>query len=125
MEDVDHSLDVLSDLKAAGLSIAVDDFGTGYSSLSYLRRFPIDVLKIDREFVRDILEEPDELPLIHGVISIAKSLRLKVVAEGVETPEQYQFLAKHHCDLVQGFLFSKPLPESELRSQLLALAEHD
>ena len=125
MEDVDHSLDVLSDLKAAGLSIAVDDFGTGYSSLSYLRRFPIDVLKIDREFVRDILEEPDELPLIHGVISIAKSLRLKVVAEGVETPEQYQFLAKHHCDLVQGFLFSKPLPEKELRSQLLALAEED
>ncbi|MDX1694467.1 MAG: EAL domain-containing protein [Ketobacteraceae bacterium] len=125
MDDVDHSLSVLSELKAAGIHIAVDDFGTGYSSLSYLRRFPIDVLKIDREFVRDILQEPDELPLIHGVISIAKSLRLKVVAEGVETMEQYQFLAQHECDIVQGFFFSKPLKAADLEEKLLERAEAD
>ena len=123
MEDVEHSLEVLSALKAAGIHIAVDDFGTGYSSLSYLRRFPIDILKIDREFVRDILELPDELPLIHGVISIAKSLRLKVVAEGVETSEQYQFLVEHGCDIVQGYYFSKPVSEPKFVEKLAALVD--
>ena len=123
MEDVEHSLAVLSELKAAGIHIAVDDFGTGYSSLSYLRRFPIDILKIDREFVRDILEQPDELPLIHGVIGIAKSLRLKVVAEGVETREQYAFLAEHGCDIVQGFYFSKPASMTDIEKLLDAQAK--
>lgn len=123
MEDVDHSLDVLTEIKRAGIHIAVDDFGTGYSSLSYLRRFPIDILKIDREFVRDIVSEPNELPLIHGVISIAKSLRMKVVAEGVETPEQLEFLSEHGCDVVQGFLLSKPLKESALLATMLSETE--
>ncbi|MCG8673028.1 MAG: EAL domain-containing protein [Pseudomonadales bacterium] len=118
MADVDHSLSVLSELKSAGIRIAVDDFGTGYSSLSYLRKFPIDILKIDREFVKDIIDEPDELPLIHGVISIAKSLRLKVIAEGVETREQFDFLSTHGCDAVQGHYFSKAVSETRFREVL-------
>ncbi|WP_240778426.1 EAL domain-containing protein [Shewanella polaris] len=103
------SVAVLAKLKALGLTIAIDDFGTGYSSLSYLKRFPIDTLKIDREFVRDITEDPDDAAITSAIITLAHSLELNVVAEGVETQEQLDFLREGGCDQVQGFLLSKPL----------------
>lgn len=112
------SVKILTQLKAIGLTISVDDFGTGYSSLSYLKRFPIDTLKIDREFVRDITEDPDDAAITGAIITLAHSLELAVVAEGVETQEQLDFLRKGGCDQVQGFLLSKPLNVAECSSKL-------
>ncbi|GGP64025.1 EAL domain-containing protein [Shewanella saliphila] len=109
MGNPQDSVAVLSQLKALGLTIAIDDFGTGYSSLSYLKRFPIDTLKIDQEFVRDITEDPDDAAITSAIITLAHSLELNVVAEGVETQEQLNFLRDGGCDQVQGFLLSKPL----------------
>ncbi|WP_193559166.1 EAL domain-containing protein [Shewanella donghaensis] len=109
MGNPQDSVTVLSQLKALGLTIAIDDFGTGYSSLSYLKRFPIDTLKVDREFVRDIIEDPDDAAITCAIITLAHSLELNVVAEGVETQEQLDFLKHEGCDQVQGFLLSKPL----------------
>jgi EAL domain-containing protein (putative c-di-GMP-specific phosphodiesterase class I) len=90
--------------------VAVDDFGTGYSSLSYLRRFPIDSLKIDQSFVRQIGQATDEAAIVTAVISMARSLKLRVVAEGVETLKELEFLKRHHCDEAQGYYFSRPVP---------------
>jgi diguanylate cyclase (GGDEF)-like protein/PAS domain S-box-containing protein len=113
MTDVDHAITILRELKHLGVQIAIDDFGTGYSSLSYLRRFPIDVLKIDQSFVRDITLEEDGAAIVRTIISLAHSLRLKVVAEGVETPAQLAYLRAHACDQVQGYLFSRPVPAAD------------
>lgn len=122
MENPKDSVRILSKLKALDLTIAVDDFGTGYSSLSYLKRLPIDTLKIDREFVRDITNDPDDAAITSAIIALAHSLELKVVAEGVETQEQLNFLALQGCDQVQGFLLSKPLSAEDclalLKNQL-------
>ena len=107
MRDVENAIAILRNLKALGTHISIDDFGTGYSSLSYLRRFPIDVLKIDQSFVSDITVDPDDAAIVASIISLAHSLRLIVIAEGVETTEQLKFLSKHGCDQVQGFYFSK------------------
>ncbi len=100
----------LKRLKQIGLKIALDDFGTGYSSLAYLKRFPINHLKIDRSFVRDITENPEDAAITLAVIAMAHSLGIKVVAEGVESEGQFRYLRKHHCDQLQGYLFSRPLP---------------
>jgi len=100
----------LHKLKAMGISLSIDDFGTGYSSLAYLKRFPIDCVKIDRSFIKDIPTEADDMAITKGVIALGHSLRLKVVAEGVETVEQQDFLRSNDCDEMQGYLFSKPLP---------------
>lgn len=100
---------VLERLKALGVTIAVDDFGTGYSSLSYLKDFPIDCLKIDREFIRNIQENTNDEALVALILSMAKHLRLKVVAEGIETVEQLNYLKKNDCDIIQGYLISKPI----------------
>jgi len=108
---IDNALDELSEL---GVFIAMDDFGTGYSSLSYLRKYPFDILKIDRSFVKDISTDPADKELISATVAMAHGLGLKVVAEGVETDEQYQFLKKIGCDYAQGYLFSKPMPEKKL-----------
>ena len=108
---IDNALDELSEL---GVFIAMDDFGTGYSSLSYLRKYPFDILKIDRSFVEDISNEQADKELISATVAMAHGLGLKVVAEGVETDQQYQFLKKVGCDYAQGYLFSKPMPEEEL-----------
>ncbi len=110
MHNIDENIIVLNELKAMGISIAVDDFGTGYSSLSYLKRLPIDTLKIDRSFVNDVNSNRDDAAIVDAIISLAQSLTLKVVAEGVETCGQQTFLENHQCDEMQGFLFSHPLP---------------
>jgi len=113
MQNASGTVNTLQELKRMGLSISVDDFGTGYSSLSYLKRFPIDVLKIDRSFVRDLATNPDDAAIASAIIAMAKSLKLDTVAEGVETEEQLAILRQYGCRLVQGFLFSKALPAEE------------
>jgi diguanylate cyclase (GGDEF)-like protein len=109
MQHAKSSVSVLSTLKSIGVRLAVDDFGTGYSSLSYLKRFPIDSLKIDQSFVHDITTDTDDATIISAVISMARSLRQCVIAEGVETEEQVTFLQAHSCDEAQGYYFSKPV----------------
>ncbi|NNL67431.1 MAG: EAL domain-containing protein, partial [Myxococcales bacterium] len=110
MLNKDVTENVLRMLKGFGITVAIDDFGTGYSSLSYLKGFPVDSIKIDRAFVRDITEDPDDAALTAAIISMAKALNLRIVAEGVETEEQLAFLRERGCDEAQGYLFSKPLP---------------
>jgi len=99
-----------------GIKIAVDDFGTGYSSLAYLKRFPIDVLKIDRTFIRDLSVNSDSSAIVTAITALAKSLNLTIVAEGVETKEQLDYLCNKQCDRAQGFFFSKPLNTDALAS---------
>ena len=118
MRDAAESARRLRELTALGIRLAVDDFGTGYSSLSYLRSFPISSLKIDRSFVRDIDRDPNGAAIAQAIIALAKSLSLKVVAEGVETRGQVDLLRRYGCEEMQGFLFSRPLPAEEL-TQLL------
>jgi diguanylate cyclase (GGDEF)-like protein/PAS domain S-box-containing protein len=119
MKDVERAIGILRDLKSLGVHISVDDFGTGYSSLSYLKRFPIDVLKIDQSFVRDITLDPDDAAIVASIISLAHSLRLHVIAEGVETEEQLAYLRQHRCDEMQGYYFSRPVPALEFGQLLL------
>jgi EAL domain-containing protein (putative c-di-GMP-specific phosphodiesterase class I) len=103
----------LKSLRARGIQIAVDDFGTGYSSLSYLRQFSIDALKIDQSFIRQLTITPEETTIVAAMISMGRSLKLRVIAEGVETERELNFLREHRCDEVQGFLFSPPVnPEA-------------
>lgn len=109
MLSADASVKTLADLKETGIKISIDDFGTGYSSLGYLKRLPIDVLKIDRSFVRDVTTNADDASLVTAIVTLAHNLRLKVVAEGVETEEQLEFLQSLSCDEFQGYLFSKPV----------------
>ncbi len=105
-------------LKALGLTLAMDDFGTGYSSLSYLKKFPIDVIKIDRSFIKDIPGNQDDVEITSAVIAMARKLNLKVVAEGIETAEQLRFLRQHRCDIGQGYLFDRPISSSSLHEAL-------
>ena len=114
MSNADVTLRVLKELKAMGLKLAVDDFGTGYSSLSYLKQFPVSKLKIDRSFIRDVAVNPDDAAIAAAIISMAKSLSLKVIAEGVENEDQMSFLRSHRCDEIQGYYFSKPLTVERL-----------
>ncbi|HJV86323.1 MAG TPA: EAL domain-containing protein [Noviherbaspirillum sp.] len=123
MSDIEHAVGILRKLKALGVHLAIDDFGTGYSSLAYLKRFPIDVLKIDRSFVGDITVDPDDAAIVLSIISLAHSLRLQVVAEGVETEAQLAYLRRHGCDCMQGYYFSRPLPAQEF-TQLLRHDRH-
>ena len=118
MHDSQHVLDMMHDLKAIGIKIALDDFGTGQSSLSHLRKFPIDIVKIDRDFVRDIPNNQDDMALVSAIIAMSHGLGKKVVAEGVETEAQLDFLRELGCDSIQGFLYSRPVP-IEVMSQLI------
>jgi EAL domain-containing protein (putative c-di-GMP-specific phosphodiesterase class I) len=112
------SVAVLQHLKKLGVRVAIDDFGTGYSSLNYLKRFPIDTLKIDRSFVSDIPNDQDDATITTAIIGLAHNLRLNVIAEGVETPEQVEFLRANRCDEAQGFLFSRPLTVMQMTACL-------
>jgi diguanylate cyclase (GGDEF)-like protein/PAS domain S-box-containing protein len=120
MQDSEASAAVLLALKGMGLKLVIDDFGTGYSSLSYLKRFPIDTLKIDQSFVRDIVADTDDATIVSAVIAMAKSLKQRVIAEGVETQEQLAFLRARQCDVGQGFLFSHPLAAADFALLLVA-----
>ncbi|WGG51051.1 EAL domain-containing protein [Rugamonas sp. DEMB1] len=114
MSNAERTIVVLGNLKALGIKVAIDDFGTGYSSLAYLQRFPIDKLKIDIAFVRDITTNPNDAAIALAIISMAHSLKLRVIAEGVETRPQLEYLRRNRCDEIQGYYFSRPLPAGEM-----------
>ena len=118
LSNADVTFSVLQELKAMGLKLAIDDFGTGYSSLSYLKHFPVGKLKIDRSFIRDVAVNPDDAAITTAIISMAKSLNLLVIAEGVENEAQMSFLRTHHCDEIQGYYFSKPLTVDAVADRL-------
>ena len=113
MQNVHGSIEILSRLREKGISISMDDFGTGYSSLNYLKTLPIDILKIDRTFVKDVTESKDDRAIASSIITLGHNLDMRIVAEGVETPEQRDFLSEQGCDMVQGYYFGKPLPAKE------------
>ena len=114
MQNIDLILQVLQELKEHGVGIAVDDFGTGQSSLLYLKRFPIDTVKIDKTFIQDVTTDDAAAAIVSYVISLAHTLRFEVVAEGVETEDQYAFLRLNGCDRLQGYLFSPARPANEI-----------
>lgn len=118
MHNAEESVGVMRQLKSMGVGLSLDDFGTGYSSLSYLKRFPIDVLKIDKSFVRDIPEDANDLAIVSAIIAMAHALGLKVIAEGVETDAQWHFLRDCGTQYAQGYYFGRPLPASDLEERL-------
>ncbi len=122
MEHAQDTLQALHRLRSLGVRLAIDDFGTGYSSLSYLKRFPVDIIKIDRSFVRDVPEDTDDSAIVTGIIALAHSLRLEVVAEGVETLAQLRFLNEHSCDMMQGYHLSAPVPAEQFERLISARA---
>jgi EAL domain-containing protein (putative c-di-GMP-specific phosphodiesterase class I) len=111
---------ILTALRGIGVRVSVDDFGTGYSSLSYIRKFPLDSLKIDQSFIRQITTIPDETTIVRAIISLGQSLDLRVIAEGVETRDQLDFLQAHGCEEAQGYLFSPPVPAEQFAKLLEA-----
>ena len=127
MKRPEAAASILQTLREHGVRVAMDDFGNGYSSLAYLKRFPLDVLKIDQSFVRDIAIDFNDAAITVSIISLAHNLKLKVIAEGVETQEQLTYLRQHGCDEVQGYFFSRPLPavqfETMLREDAFMLAD--
>jgi EAL domain-containing protein (putative c-di-GMP-specific phosphodiesterase class I) len=118
MENADSAIRTLHDLKAMGVHLSIDDFGIGYSSLSHLKRFPIDALKVDQSFVRDITSDENDAAITSAVIAMGHSLRLTIIAEGVETEEQLAFLRERECHKAQGYLFGRPMPAASLKTLL-------
>lgn len=118
MDNAPATIEILQDLDAKGIRIAVDDFGSGYSSLNYLKRFPLDSLKIDRSFIRDVATDPQDAAIVSAVLGLARSLDLSAIAEGVETTDQRERLHELGCDLMQGYLFGKPMPAEEMQELL-------
>ncbi|HEX9160545.1 MAG TPA: EAL domain-containing protein [Thermoanaerobaculia bacterium] len=114
MQNAENTMYTLRELKGIGVRISMDDFGTGYSSLNYLKRFPIDTLKLDQTFVKDVATDATDAAIVSAVIEMAHSLNLNVVAEGVERQEQLEFLRRQHCDIIQGYLFSPPIPAEQI-----------
>jgi EAL domain-containing protein (putative c-di-GMP-specific phosphodiesterase class I) len=120
MRNVSRAIKILDAIQSRGIRLAIDDFGTGYSSMSLMKQFPIDTIKIDRSFVRDLPIDSEDQAIAQAIISMGKALGMTVIAEGVETVEQETFLRNHACDEMQGFLFSKPLPAKEMADLLRA-----
>lgn len=120
MENAEETIRVLNQLKTMGVTLSVDDFGTGYSSMAYLKRFPLDVVKIDRSFVKDITTDPNDATITRAIIALARGLNLTSIAEGVETEQQLDFLRKHGCDQIQGYLVNRPVPAEQMESLLRA-----
>jgi EAL domain-containing protein (putative c-di-GMP-specific phosphodiesterase class I) len=120
VENTEVAIRRLNALKSLGVQIAIDDFGTGYSSLSYLQQFPFDILKIDRCFIRNIRDNANNAAITKAIIEMAKSLDLKLTAEGVETEAELSFVYQHKCDGMQGYLFSRPLPAHEFEQLLMS-----
>jgi EAL domain-containing protein (putative c-di-GMP-specific phosphodiesterase class I) len=118
MENAEHTINVLQSLKQIGVQLSIDDFGTGYSSLSYLHRLPFDTLKIDRSFVNQVRPNGENSEVLQTIISLAKNLKMRVIAEGIETESQLSLLRNLDCDFGQGFLFSKPKPDHEIEKIL-------
>ncbi len=118
MKHAEQTVKTLLDLRDMGVSLAIDDFGTGYSSLSYLKRLPVDKIKIDQTFVRDIGTDPNDAAIVSAIIAMNKQLDIKTVAEGVETQEQLAFLTRLGCDEYQGYLFCRPVPGTEVPALL-------
>jgi EAL domain-containing protein (putative c-di-GMP-specific phosphodiesterase class I) len=114
MADVERAVEILSRVRALGVQIAIDDFGTGYSSLALLKRLPVDTLKIDRSFMRDVATDESDLAIVRATVSMAQSLGLQVVAEGVEDEASLAVLVRLGCDQAQGYYFSRPKPAAEL-----------
>jgi len=118
MQDTKTTMDILATLQEMGVKVSIDDFGTGYSSLAYLKLFSPDSLKIDRSFVRNVVLDPDDAALTQAIIAMAHGLKLRVIAEGVETMGQWRFLQTHACDAVQGYFFSKPVAPEVITAML-------
>jgi predicted signal transduction protein with EAL and GGDEF domain len=125
MHNVDRAVEVMTALRAMGVRLAIDDFGTGYSSLAQLKRFPIDTLKVDRSFIREIPDDPEDRAIAEAIIAMGRTLSLTVVAEGVETAAQEQFLRAHACHQVQGYHFNRPVPADEVAELLRGLGRRD
>ena len=119
MNDPERAIITLNQINKLGIELAIDDFGTGYSSLSYLKRLPIDKLKIDQSFIKDLPSEDEDVGITKAVISLANSLNLKVIAEGVETQEQKDFLVENGCNNIQGYFYSKPIPADDIKVNFL------
>jgi EAL domain-containing protein (putative c-di-GMP-specific phosphodiesterase class I) len=118
MAEAESTATILRALREKGIKVAIDDFGTGYSSLSYLTKFPVDALKIDQSFVRQLGRSDDDTTIVTAVIAMARSLKLRVIAEGVETLKELNFLRAHRCDEVQGYYFSRPVPAEQFANLL-------
>ncbi|NNK58393.1 MAG: EAL domain-containing protein, partial [Desulfofustis sp.] len=118
MQDTHEPLEILNELLDRDITLSLDDFGTGYSSLSYLKQFPLQVLKIDRSFISDMMENQYNMSLVDAIIAMAQILDLKLVAEGVETVEQFEFLKSRKVEVVQGYLFSPALPAEKFREYI-------
>ena len=118
MGDIEEAIGLMHQIRALGVHLAIDDFGTGFSSLNYLKRFPINTLKVDQSFVRDLATDTEDAAIVRSIISLGHSLGLAVVAEGVENQEQKDFLQQHKCDQAQGYFISRPLPLEEFEEKI-------
>jgi EAL domain-containing protein (putative c-di-GMP-specific phosphodiesterase class I) len=118
LENVEDTINKMREIKALGVSFSMDDFGTGYSSLQYLKRLPLDQIKIDQSFVRDIISDPNDAAIVQTIIAMTEALGLNVIAEGVETEAQWEFLDRHGCHAFQGYLFGTPVPLDQFESVL-------
>ena len=119
MTHPEEAIEILNQISALGIELAIDDFGTGYSSLSYLKKFPIDKLKIDQSFIRDIPHDIEDIAISQAIIALAKVLNLTIIAEGVETKDQKEFLLNNGCTNIQGYYYSRPLPAKEFEKVLI------